>query len=365
MEASAGLPASGLIFAMGLFLAGPFADDVRSVVADGPAAFDVTRWRPLSTRGESRKLPPGMGGLTGRRDRGHGACARRQMRMPRLIAATVVACLSLRPGAGLAESPPESQRVTFPGPDGTTALHGFLFIPPREGPVSCRAVWKHGSEKLPGWQPDLAHFYTAHGFVFFVPHRRGQGRSAGPYILDRLAAIQREAASPVEREFRYVAALEEARHDVEAALAWLERRPEVDPKRIVMSGVSFGGIQTLLAAEKGLGLSASVAFAPGAMTWRRVPALGERLRRAARNAKGPVLIVQAANDVDLAPSRALGGEVARRTDGSRARVFPAFGSGPEDGHSAFATKAGGIAVWGPEVLAFLKQAMAVDATTGP
>jgi dienelactone hydrolase len=37
---------------------------------------------------------------------------------------------------------------------------------------------------------------------------------------------------------------EEANHDVEAALARLKARPDIDPGRIVMSGVSFGGIQT-------------------------------------------------------------------------------------------------------------------------
>jgi dienelactone hydrolase len=222
-------------------------------------------------------------------------------------------------------------------------------------------LWNHGSEKLPGWQPDLARFYNAQGFVFFIPHRRGQGRSPGPYIMDRVNAIPREMTSIAEGGKRFVALHEEAARDVDAALAWLKRRPEVDPARVVMSGLSFGGIQTVLAAERGLGVRAFVAFAPGAMSWALVPALGERLRRAARGTKAPLLVVQAANDFDLAPTRELGQELAHRTDGSATRVYPAFGTSARDGHGGFATQPAGIAIWAPDVTAFFKKALGTPA----
>src|SRR6478609_8983733 len=105
---------------------------------------------------------------------------------------------------------------------------------------------------------------------------------------------------------KVIALHEEASHDVEAALAWMKARPDIDPARIVMSGVSFGGIQTLLAAEKGLGVRAFVAFAPGAMSWRWVSGLDGRLEQAAQRAQAPVLIVQAQNDFNLGPSQVLG-----------------------------------------------------------
>jgi carboxymethylenebutenolidase len=72
----------------------------------------------------------------------------------------------------LAQSKPDE--VVFPS-DGRQ-LHGFLWKPEGTGPFRA-IVWNHGSEKLPGSQPTLANFYTAHSYVFFVPHRRGQGRS--------------------------------------------------------------------------------------------------------------------------------------------------------------------------------------------
>ena len=131
--------------------------------------------------------------------------------------------------------------------------------------------------------------------------------------------------------------------------------PEIDPAHIVMSGVSFGGIQTLLAAEKGLGVRAFVAFAPGAMSWRHVPALRARLEQAVGKAQAPVLIIQARNDFDLAPSEVLGPALERAAKG-RAVVFPAFGATERDGHGAFARSREGTAIWGATVLDFLRTA---------
>jgi len=281
----------------------------------------------------------------------------------RLFAATpLFVFASLVPGHLLADDgrrgpPPEAQLVSFPGADAATELKGFLYVPQGKGPFPA-VLWNHGSEKLPGWQPDLARFYNQQGFVFFIPHRRGQGRSPGPYIMDRVNAIRGEVWTHAEGERRFIALHEEAARDVDAALAWLKRRPEVDPSRIVMSGLSFGGIQTVLAAERGQGVRAFVAFAPGAIAWKNVPALGERLRRAAAAAKAPLLIVQAANDFDLGPSRELGPVLAARADRSGARTYPAFGGSPEDGHHGFATRPAGIAIWGPDVIAFVKQGLA-------
>lgn len=123
-----------------------------------------------------------------------------------------------------------------------------------------------------------------------------------------------------------------------------------------MSGVSFGGIQTLLAAEKGLDVRAFAAFAPGAMSWRWVTGLDARLEAAVQHAQAPVLIVQAQNDYNLAPSQVLGPLLEKEGKG-RAVVFPAFGTTEQEGHGAFACRAEGTAVWGATVLGFLKGAV--------
>src|SRR5258708_7023145 len=76
----------------------------------------------------------------------------------------------------------EAQEVEFPGPD-KKPLHGFLFKPEGDGPFPA-LLWNHGSEQLPGQQSELAQFYVSKGYVFFIPHRSGHGRSAdaGEYI---------------------------------------------------------------------------------------------------------------------------------------------------------------------------------------
>jgi dienelactone hydrolase len=252
--------------------------------------------------------------------------------------------------------PPNAQLVTFATADGAT-LHGFFYLPPGTGPFPA-VLWNHGSEKLPGWQPELAAFYNANGFAFFIPHRRGQGRSsdAGPYIMDRQPSKIQVVANGVESGKTVIALHEEASRDVDAALAWLKAQPAVDPNRIVMSGVSFGGIQTLLAAEKDLGVRAFVAFAPGAMSWRWITGLDGRLQQAVQHARAPVLIVQAQNDFDLAPSRVLGPLLEREGKG-RAVVFPPFGSSQQDGHGGFARRPEAISIWGGTVLEFFRGAM--------
>src|SRR5256885_8745974 len=116
--------------------------------------------------------------------------------IPVVLLLLATAC---RARAGAAPSPPsvsrtppaEAQLVAFAGPDGTDELRDFLYVPPGRGPFPA-VLWNHGSERLPGWQPELARFYNGKGFVFFIPHRRGHGRSPGPHIGDRIAAIPTE-----------------------------------------------------------------------------------------------------------------------------------------------------------------------------
>lgn len=150
----------------------------------------------------------------------------------------------------VAQSKPEE--VVFPGSTGE--LHGFLWKPDGAGPFPT-IVWNHGSEKLPGSQPALAKFYTEHSYVFFVPHRRGQGRSLGNYIQDLV-----NQAPPGDRARRMVELQQAEVDDVLAGLNYLKSQPFVDQTRIAISGCSYG-IQTLLAGERDLGVKALVPLA--------------------------------------------------------------------------------------------------------
>jgi len=240
------------------------------------------------------------------------------------------------------EAPPANAKLISFLSSGRT-LYGFVYVPEGKGPFPA-VLWNHGSEKRPGWQPELAAFYNAHGFVFFLPHRRGQGRSPGPYIMDEIHAARGVPTGAVQAQ-------QTANEDVVAAMGWLKTQPEVDPNRVVVSGCSFGGIQTLLTAEKGLGARAFIAFAPAAQSWGNA-ALEDMLESAVKYTKAPVFILQAKNDYSTQPAEVLG-KIAK-TNGGQARIYPGFGDSPQEGHWAFATTSAGIAVWGDDVLHFIE-----------
>ena len=245
----------------------------------------------------------------------------------------------------MAQSGP--QEVAFPSAG--RELHGFLWKPEGNGPFPA-IVWNHGSEKLPGSQPVLAKFYTEHSYVFFVPHRRGQGRSPGEYIQDLVLQ-----APPGERALRMVELQQIEVDDVVAGLNYLKSEPFVDAARIAISGCSYGGIQTLLAGERDLGIRVLVPFAPGAMSWEQNVPLHDLLIRAVDSAKAPVFLIQAENDYSVAPSHVLSKEASKKKKDFQSKIYPPFGSTHHDGHWGFCSSA--TDVWGNDVLAFLDAQM--------
>src|SRR2546423_1434964 len=70
----------------------------------------------------------------------------------------------------MAEFRKSAQEVQYKS--GEYELPGWLYRPKGDGPFPA-VLWNHGSEKEPRAQPELARFYTRHGFVFFVPIRHG------------------------------------------------------------------------------------------------------------------------------------------------------------------------------------------------
>jgi carboxymethylenebutenolidase len=66
---------------------------------------------------------------------------------------------------------------------GDLELKGYLWKPSGDGPFPA-VLWNHGSEKTVGAINGVAPYFVSKGFVFFVPHRRGQGHSPGPYIRE-------------------------------------------------------------------------------------------------------------------------------------------------------------------------------------
>ena len=254
--------------------------------------------------------------------------------------------------------PALAQEVTFLS--GSLTLHGFLFKPAADGPFPA-ILWNHGSEHLPGRLQPLADFFTGKGYVFFVPHRRGQGRSsdAGPYVMDVLKAEGQQRGSSA-RSAKLVEVMEVHFQDQLAALAYLRSLAFVDTKRMVVMGCSFGGIQTLLAAEDAPNIRAAVDFAGGAESWEGSPDLRARMMKAAREAKVPVFFIQAEGDYNLAPSRVLSKEVEKQGRPFKVQIYPSVGHTPQDNHSFCVHEVG---MWGPDVLAFVEKSFAAGQRT--
>ena len=278
--------------------------------------------------------------------------ARRWFLVALLATSATGGCRSTRPQPPTAPavepppgSPPEPELVTYaPGP-----LRGFIYRPAGPGPFPV-VVFNHGSEQTPGSMPGQAEFYLPHGFVLFVPHRRGQGQSAaaGPYIIEGWQSTGRDPGKIVEL-------LDAHADDVAAAVAYVRKLPYVDPERVAVAGCSFGGIETLLVSERDLGLRAAIDFAGGAIIWAKTPPLQERMKRAARASRIPVFFMQAENDFDTAPSRVLSEEMRRAGRPMRMKIFPATGTTALEGHGFCG--GGPNPAWGPEVLEFLGEHM--------
>lgn len=236
-------------------------------------------------------------------------------------------------------------RVTYPSAN--RDLAGYLFVPGGDGPFPTMIV-NHGSG---GFRPtirEVAKEFNRLGYAAFLPVRRGYHDNPGPHWRSYLTSAE---ASPAWGR-QVVDALFQENDDVLAALDWLVVQPGVDSARIGITGISFGGIMTLLAAGRTDRFRAVINFAAAAMTWERAPALQVALLDAVRRTTTPLFLIQAQNDFSLAPAYVLGAELARLGKPHETRIYPPNGTTPTEGHALFTT---GITTWSADVARFLRR----------
>jgi dipeptidyl aminopeptidase/acylaminoacyl peptidase len=242
--------------------------------------------------------------------------------------------------------------VTFPS--GNLTLHGVLYKPQGNGPFPA-VLYNHGS--APGMLSNAAFeaigpLFQRRGWVFFAPYRRGQGlsASAGPYIGDEIAAAVNKGGIHAGAETMIRLLETDHLNDQLAALDWLRKQTFVQPQRIAVAGNSFGGIETVLGAERE-SFCAAIDASGGAQSWAQAPELQTLMTRAVRNSRAPIFFFQAENDYDLSPSRILSAAMKDAGKVSEMKIYPAFGKSAPDGHS-FAYL--GSSVWADDVFRFLE-----------
>ncbi|HEY2742970.1 MAG TPA: CocE/NonD family hydrolase [Polyangia bacterium] len=195
--------------------------------------------------------------------------------------ALVVVVVAL--GSVAAAEPPKATEVWLRGKAGK--LQSWLWRPAGAGPFPA-VVYNHGSEKDPivGTDSAIGSFFVAHGYAVLFPYRRGAGKSAGRYWNDGIDALPE-----AQQEKVTIDRLVQENDDVVTAIEWLRGQPWIARDDITVGGCSFGGIETLLTAERSVpGLRAALDFAGASMAWDDSPLLRERLLGAVEHARVPV-----------------------------------------------------------------------------
>ncbi len=247
------------------------------------------------------------------------------------------------------------QRVTFQSDNLT--LVGFLYKPDGQGTFP-GIIWNHGSEQNPGTGPEfdaIADIFVPAGYVVFAPMRRGHGLSQGEYIGDQLDAARKQSGDDAAAQL-LVQLMEGPQLDDQlAGLAYLKSLSYVDTNRLAVVGCSFGGIQTLLGAERNPGYKAAVAESPGAESWAGNKYLQARLIKAVDNITIPVFLLHPEKDASVEPGYTLGQEFQRLGKPYGLEIYPPFGPSDEQGHCFGGAK--GFHIWGPDVLTFLSNVL--------
>jgi dienelactone hydrolase len=257
------------------------------------------------------------------------------------------------------------------GPDtvvvrsGALELRALLWHPKGSGPFPA-VLFNHGSGHATGADASgrrdqrhpelLGPVFARHGYGFLYLFRRGDGLSAGHGVPsgDRMDSAFAARGQSGRNHLQLRLLETDELSDALAGLAFLRALPDVDPRRVAVAGVSFGGSLTLLVAEHDSTLRAAVAFATAGYSWERSPELRERLLAAVGRIAAPVFFIHAANDYSVAPGKALAAEMTRLGKPHLVTIYPPVGRTADEGHDFVDLR---VATWEPDVFAFLDSSM--------
>lgn len=96
------------------------------------------------------------------------------------------------------------------------------------GIIPVKAVYRGGGEEF---------FYHSLGYVVVIPMRKGRGLSDGPYLEE-------------DESVSHAVQLDSAIEDLQAIVQYVSHRDDVDPKRVIVEGVSRGGLLSVAYAGR-------------------------------------------------------------------------------------------------------------------
>jgi dienelactone hydrolase len=239
-------------------------------------------------------------------------------------------------------------------------LHARLCMPASAEPATLVLI-NHGSPpvasdrpkmKLGSCDQEAAQWFLSRGYVVAFVLRRGYGETGGAWAEDQFGCGHPD----------FVHGGLETAVDMDAAIEFLTRLPEVKPQDAIVVGQSAGGWGTIAyASEPHPKVAAFVVMAGGRGGHRdnrphnncRPDLLAEAAGHFGKTARTPMLWIYTQNDSYFAPSIANAMYRAFTSAGGMAD-FEQPGPYGTDGHRLFGGP-GGSAVWGPLVERYLAE----------
>jgi pimeloyl-ACP methyl ester carboxylesterase len=278
-------------------------------------------------------------------------------------------------------------------------LKGWLYVP--RGPIATPAtvkatkpsvqlatsdrppllVFNHGSEEMAtgsGDKCDIATYFLERGFVVFVPHRRGHGKSTGAYLDEytKKFCTTPNQSGPCKMEY-----LHEHVDDIEEAIKYVKGLKDdkgkalVDANRIVIAGHSFGGIATVFANTKDIGQRVAIDGAGASQSWEGNESARDEMKEAVKKQIRPVYFIEPMNDHSIDATIELAKVAGQSCRQYQSALFPAVDT-DKDGKStqadyvldqrdrAHGTFMGAkIDQWGPSAIEFANRYFALPVQT--
>jgi hypothetical protein len=253
-------------------------------------------------------------------------------------------------------------------------LKGWLYLPggksvSASGSGLPLVVFIHGSSTgFVSHMTEMARYFTAHGFAFFVLHRRGHGDSTGT----NLDSPPCPGCTNLAKHLLELGYLSAQRFEVKKSISYLRTLKTgtgaalVNPSQVAFLGHSYGGIISLYANETDIGQKTAIDIAGASESWGAYDAEDGsntpdssisilQLEAVVSQHITPMMFLQPLNDCSTRPTVVLSkviGDQNRRYD---ATLFPNVPVSPttttpcEDAHIGFVTLHAQVYSWGPVV----------------